>query len=162
MKQQDDFGDETYEISVPSLPPGVVISSTQNLEFVLKHEAVITKGPFFKQRSWDLFGSKTSKVLGILRLLTPIGNGIINATGELWRVQRKAGLKFFGGASLDTLVEDVLPEAYSHLRSKLLEYAESGEQIDLQQHFLDLTTNIVGQIAYDASHFRQSFSCVLS
>ena len=56
IKQQNDFGDETYEISVPSLPPGVVINRTENLEYVLKNESVITKGPFFRDRSWDLFG----------------------------------------------------------------------------------------------------------
>jgi hypothetical protein len=56
MKQQTDFDGDTYEISVPSLPPGVVITSPDNIEYVFKNEAVITKGPFFKERSWDLFG----------------------------------------------------------------------------------------------------------
>lgn len=56
MKCQEKFGLETYEISVPSLPPGVVISDPQNLEFVFKNEASITKGDLFKERSWDLFG----------------------------------------------------------------------------------------------------------
>ncbi len=57
VQQQDQFGDETYEICVPSLPPGVVINSAENLEYVLKNESIITKGPFFKDRSWDLFGT---------------------------------------------------------------------------------------------------------
>lgn len=50
------FGYETFEISVPSLPPGVVIGDPKNLEFVLKNEDIFTKGDFFKRRSWDLFG----------------------------------------------------------------------------------------------------------
>jgi hypothetical protein len=62
VQQQEELGDETYEISVPSLPPGVVINSPENLEFVLKNEAVITKGPFFKERSWDLFGNIEIKI----------------------------------------------------------------------------------------------------
>ena len=62
VQQQHDLGDETYEIFVPSLPPGVVISSTENLEYVLKNESIITKGPFFKNRSWDLFGTMFYKV----------------------------------------------------------------------------------------------------
>ena len=50
------FGNETIEISVPTLPPGVLIHDPANVEFVLKNEAAITKGDFFKNRSWDLFG----------------------------------------------------------------------------------------------------------
>ena len=50
------FGEETFEIAVPSLPPGVVINSPENLEYVLKNEASISKGEFFRERSWDLFG----------------------------------------------------------------------------------------------------------
>lgn len=56
VKCQQIFGQETFEISVPSLPPGVVINSPENLEFVLKNEASISKGEFFRERSWDLFG----------------------------------------------------------------------------------------------------------
>lgn len=56
VKCQRHFGHETFEISVPSLPPGVVINDPAILEFVLKNEARITKGDFFKVRSWDLFG----------------------------------------------------------------------------------------------------------
>ena len=134
---------------MPSLPPGVVINSTENLEYVLKNEAIITKGPFFKQRSWDLFG-ETSLLLKISNLICS-GYGIINATGELWKAQRKAGLKFFGGASLEVLIEDVLPEAYEKARTELLEIAGAGKEIDLQRFFLDLTTTVVGQMAYDVS-----------
>jgi hypothetical protein len=52
------FGFETFQISVPTLPPGAVINDPKNLEYVLKNEGVFTKGDFFKRRSWDLFGSK--------------------------------------------------------------------------------------------------------
>lgn len=56
IRCQQIFGHETFEISVPSLPPGVVINSPENLEFVLKNEGSISKGEFFRERSWDLFG----------------------------------------------------------------------------------------------------------
>ena len=131
VRQQQIFGDDTYEISVPSLPPGVVISSTANLEFVLKNEATITKGPFFKARSWDLFGY-----------------GIINASGALWKAQRKAGLKFFSGDNLDLLVSDVLPDAYIKAHKALIEHTKDDTTLDLQKFFLDLTTTTVGHIAY--------------
>jgi hypothetical protein len=56
VKCERQFGFETFEISVPSLPPGVVINHPMNLEFVLKNEGIFGKGAFFKLRSWDLFG----------------------------------------------------------------------------------------------------------
>lgn len=46
----------TFEISVPSLPPAVVISDPKNVEHVLKHNDIFIKGSFFRSRSWDLFG----------------------------------------------------------------------------------------------------------
>ena len=41
---------------MPSLPPGIVINSPQNVEHVLKNSDVFIKGDLFKVRSWDLFG----------------------------------------------------------------------------------------------------------
>src|SRR2546423_898226 len=58
------FGLETYEISVPTLPPGVVIQDPVNLEFVLKNEKHITKGEFFRRRTWDLFGWAVEEICG--------------------------------------------------------------------------------------------------
>ncbi|KEF59549.1 uncharacterized protein A1O9_04393 [Exophiala aquamarina CBS 119918] len=135
VRCQQIFGSETFEISVPSLPPGVVINSPENLDFVLKNEASISKGEFFRERSWDLFGY-----------------GIINSTGDLWKAQRKAGLKFFGGATLDSMVEDVLPEVYlseTGMRQQLLQAVKDNSVVDMQKLFLDLTTTVVGYMAYD-------------
>ncbi|ERF69161.1 hypothetical protein EPUS_01118 [Endocarpon pusillum Z07020] len=77
------------------------------------------------------------------------GYGIINSDGELWKTQRKAGLKFFTGANLDTLIEDVLPNAYMEIRAVLLGFAGSGQSLDLEATLLDLTTAVVGRMAYD-------------
>lgn len=57
VKCERQFGFETFQISVPSLPPGVVINDPKNLEYVLKNEGIFAKGDFFKRRSWDLFGT---------------------------------------------------------------------------------------------------------
>ena len=46
----------TYEISVPSLPPAIVINDPENVEYVLKNTELFCKGEFFRSRSWDLFG----------------------------------------------------------------------------------------------------------
>jgi hypothetical protein len=79
------------------------------------------------------------------------GHGIINSDGELWKTQRKAGLKFFTGSNLETLIEEVLPSAYMQTRSVLLQHAQSGDFLDLEAIFLDLTTTVVGRLAYDVS-----------
>jgi hypothetical protein len=72
VKCERQFGFETFQISVPTLPPGVVINDPKNLAFVLKNEGIFSKGDFFKRRSWDLFGKISSgqyyhKLLIILR-----------------------------------------------------------------------------------------------
>ena len=53
---QKAFGLDPFTISIPSLPPVVVVNDPQNLEFVLKNDEIITKGEYIIRRSWDLFG----------------------------------------------------------------------------------------------------------
>lgn len=53
-------GFSTFEISVPSLPPAIVISDPKNVEHVLNNNQLFVKGAFFRSRSWDLFGEKSS------------------------------------------------------------------------------------------------------
>lgn len=48
------------------------------------------------------------------------------------------------------MIEDVLPEVYAETtRKQLLQAARDGSVIDLQKVFLDLTTMVVGHMAYD-------------
>lgn len=47
----------TYEISVPGLPPGIVVNDVKNVEYILRNDDVFIKGGFVKSRSWDLFGA---------------------------------------------------------------------------------------------------------
>jgi hypothetical protein len=155
---QQTFGFETYEISVPSLPPGVVIQDPRNLEFVLKNEKNFTKGEFFRRRSWDLFGTPFVRERYRALPLTCRGHGIINADGELWKAQRKAGLSFFSGTSLERFIETVLPEAFALTKATLLDCALSGSEIDLQDLFLGLTTKAVGRMAYNVSDLRTNSS----
>ncbi|KAH7346474.1 cytochrome P450 [Rhexocercosporidium sp. MPI-PUGE-AT-0058] len=131
VKCERQFGFETFQISVPSLPPGVVINDPKNLEYVFKHEGVFAKGDFFKRRSWDLFG-----------------NGIINADGELWKVQRKAGLHFLNNANLKVLMDVALP-AYLDATVKSLSEVEQGSVVDLEEILHELTTQLMGRMAYN-------------
>ncbi|KAF7925044.1 uncharacterized protein EAE98_007132 [Botrytis deweyae] len=131
VKCERRFGWETFEISVPSLPPGVVINDPKNLEYVLKNEDIFAKGDFFKSRSWDLFG-----------------NGIINADGDLWKVQRKAGLNFLNASNLKVLTDVALPKYLEETLAQLRN-AGNGRTIDLEAVFHELTTKLMGRMAYD-------------
>lgn len=117
---------------MPTLPPGVIVANPANLEFILKNEHLVSKGEFVKSRSWDLFGY-----------------GIINASGDLWKSQRKAGLKFFSGNNIEVMVEEILPEAYSRTKAQLLMHAEAGTPVDMQSAFLDFTSFVMGHMAYN-------------
>ncbi|KAL8775218.1 MAG: hypothetical protein Q9209_000224 [Squamulea sp. 1 TL-2023] len=125
-------GFSTFEISVPSLPPAVVISDPRNVEHVLKNNDVFVKGSFFRSRSWDLFG-----------------NGIINADGELWKVQRKAGLRFFSNANLKNFIDVALPPILDDTEHTLDKAARQNDIVDMQEVFIELTTRLMGKIAYD-------------
>ncbi|KAL3421781.1 cytochrome P450 [Phlyctema vagabunda] len=133
VKCEKQFGFETFQISVPTLPPGVVINDPKNLEYVLKNEGIFAKGDFFKRRSWDLFG-----------------NGIINSDGELWKVQRKAGLHFLNTANLKVLTDVALPKYLNESVGKLHEITQDAI-VDLEAVFLEVTTQLMGRMAYNVT-----------
>ncbi|KAL2256167.1 hypothetical protein VTK26DRAFT_2083 [Humicola hyalothermophila] len=138
---QRQFGYETAALSVPTLPPGVLIHSPQNLDFVFKNEGLFTKGMFVKRRSWDLFG-----------------NGIINADGDFWKLQRKAGSAFLNPANLRVLTDVALPQYLSESISEL-ESNIDGNIVDLQHVFHEITTKLMGKMAYNMEmHADDEFS----
>ena len=132
VKCERQFGYETFQISVPSLPPGVVVHDPRNLEYVFKHEGVFAKGAFVKQRSWDLFG-----------------HGIINVDGDLWRAQRKAGLAFLNAANLRVLTDVALPQYLAQAVARLADKSAEGAVVDLQALFHDVTSQLMGKMAYN-------------
>lgn len=131
-KCERQFGHETFQIAVPTLHPGVVINDPENLEYVFKNEGMFLKGDFVKKRTWDLFG-----------------NGIINADGELWKAQRKAGSHFLTAANLRVLTDVALPRYLSRTVDHLNMRAEEGGIIDLQLVFHEVTSLLMGKMAYD-------------
>ncbi|KAI0022835.1 cytochrome P450 [Xylariomycetidae sp. FL0641] len=132
VKCERQFGYETFQITVPTLHPGVVINDPKNLEYVFKNEGIFAKGDFVKRRSWDLFG-----------------HGIINADGELWKVQRKAGLQFLNTANLRVLTDVALPKYLKESIEYLNQRAREGSQLDLQMVFHEITSQLMGKMAYD-------------
>ena len=78
-----------------------------------------------------------------------VGNGIINADGDLWRIQRKAGLRFFSNANLKVFINDTLPPILRDTERRLDAAALASEAVDMQEIFLDMTTRLMGNMAYD-------------
>lgn len=135
-------GLETLAISVPSLPPGVVIFEPANLDFVFRHESIFQKGQFFTHRSEDLFGA-----------------GIINVDGELWKLQRKAGLQFLNRENLRILTDVAMPRLLQESIKTLNEEAKARRVVDLQEVVHELTTQVMGKMAYDMEmHVHDDFT----
>lgn len=140
-------------MSVPTLPPGVLIHSPRNLDFVFKNDSLFTKGSFVKTRAWDLFGKKRrtpSRPVSELCAADPThqGNGIINAEGDLWKLQRKAGAAFLNPANLRVLTEVALPQYLSESIADLESSIDSAV-VDLQHVFLEITSKLMGKMAYN-------------
>ncbi|RDL37106.1 Uncharacterized protein BP5553_04539 [Venustampulla echinocandica] len=66
----------------------------------------------------------------------------------LWRVQRKAGLHFLSNANLKALVEIGLPK-YLKKTIQNLQQLKDESIIDLQPIFHELTTQLMGRMAYN-------------
>ncbi|KAL8697641.1 MAG: hypothetical protein Q9201_007025 [Fulgogasparrea decipioides] len=96
--------------------------------------------------SWNI---PLKKALWRVLLLTCSGNGIINADGDPWRIQRKAGLRFFSNANLKTFIDEALPPIMDDTERLLDEAASKEDIVDMQEIFLELTTRLMGKIAYD-------------
>ena len=129
---QPQMGMDTFELQIPTLPPAALINDPKNLEFILKDTELFVKGDFVKSNTWELFG-----------------HGILNADGQLWRVQRKAGLRFFSNSNLQYFIDHILPPLLRDLHDRLEKAAVNPSTIDLQAEFLELTTRLMGKVAYD-------------
>lgn len=80
------------------------------------------------------------------------GNGIINADGPLWKIQRKAGQHFLSAANLKVLTDQMLP-VYIMQTFKTLDKQPHGQAVDMEAVFHELTTQLMGQMAYGVCSF---------
>lgn len=78
------------------------------------------------------------------------GNGIINVDGELWKVQRKAGLNFLNTSNLRVLTDVALPQ-YLSQSVAFLKSRANNNVVDLQAIFHEITTQLMGKMAYNVS-----------
>lgn len=80
-----------------------------------------------------------------------LGHGIINSDGELWRVQRKAGLNFLSNKNLQVLTNVALPEYLAQGIDLLKSKCDDCREADLQAVFLEITSRLMGKMAYNVS-----------
>ena len=76
------------------------------------------------------------------------GYGIINVGGNLWKTQRKAGLNFINASNLRVLTDVALPRYLSE-SVRFLKARTNGTVVDLQEVFLEITSQIMGKMAYN-------------
>ena len=76
----------------------------------------------------------------------------------MWKIQRKAGLRFFSNANLKTFIEHVVPPIFKDTEKSLNDASRCEKVIDLQSVLLDLTTRLMGNMAYDVCVFVHPFS----
>ena len=88
----------------------------------------------------------------VLIFLAMLGNGIINVEGELWKIQRKSGIRFLNNTNLKTLLDQVLPRYLGDVEKLLNKAAETKMVVDLQGVLLELTTRLMGEMAYNVSN----------
>jgi hypothetical protein len=66
-------------------------------------------------------------------------------------VQRKAGLHFLNNANMRVLTDVALPQYLSE-SVQVLQNIESESIVDLEEHFHELTTQLMGRMAYNVSN----------
>lgn len=86
-------------------------------------------------------------MLGVL--IKSLGHGIINSDGELWRVQRKAGLSFLNTKNLQILTDVALPQYLEQSINYLKATCDSCREADLQAVFHEITSQLMGKMAYN-------------
>lgn len=70
----------------------------------------------------------------------------------MWKVQRRAGLHFLSNANLKVLTDVALPQ-YLKQAVEDLRGAKDQSIVDLDAVFHELTTQIMGKMAYDVSAY---------
>jgi hypothetical protein len=67
----------------------------------------------------------------------------------MWKTQRKAGAHFLSSSNLRVLTEVALPQYIGDAVDELRDRADEGEEVDLQEVFHDITTGLMGKMAYN-------------
>ena len=78
----------------------------------------------------------------------------------MWKVQRNAGLRFFNSSNLKLFIDQVLPPYLQNTEQRLEKAVKSENQReDLEDVFLELTTLLMGKMAYDVCDAKSKKDC---
>ena len=131
----DSARDNGYRVGVVTLPFSptyYAINDPKTLEFVLKTQfESFEKGKYIDARFHDV-----------------LGNGIFNADGQNWKIQRKTAANIFNIKAFKDFVADVFEKKVTTVVKILKGHAEKGEIIDLQKMFFKVTLDGFALIGY--------------
>jgi hypothetical protein len=80
----------------------------------------------------------------------------------MWKVQRKAGAHFLSTSNMRVLTEVALPKYIGDAIEELKECSTEGEEVDLQEVFHDITTGLMGKMAYNVRATPSHMASVLA
>ncbi|KNC74782.1 hypothetical protein SARC_12678 [Sphaeroforma arctica JP610] len=110
----------------------VVVTEPRNCEYILKTNFKnYIKGHRFNEKLGDV-----------------LGDGIFNADGHKWKLQRKTASHMFSTRALRENMAPVISRHVKHLVAVLDSASTIGETVDMQELFLQLTLNSIGEIAF--------------
>jgi len=128
------FAGGPFRLEMPIIGRGWFVSDPATLKFVLStSHGSFSKGSFFSERTRDLFG-----------------HGILLATGESWKDQRRAGSVLVSPHNLSRFAEETLPGHLPVLEDVLSAAIESGNAVDLEAALMDYSLSVFGEVAFDA------------
>jgi fatty acid omega-hydroxylase len=78
-----------------------------------------------------------------------LGNGIFNADGDLWKIQRKTALNIFSVKNYKEFVGKVFLTEMNLLGIQLARVADESSEIDLQELFFKFTLDSFCKIGFN-------------
>jgi cytochrome P450 len=114
------------------LGPALVVTSAENVQHIL--------GGNFKNYIKGL--EMTTMFRDVL------GDGIFNTNGELWKQQRKTGVRIFTKRNFQGFMNEVFHNNAYTLSDLLAKQASSGEALDIQDLYYKYTLESIGTIGF--------------
>ncbi|KAI8925019.1 cytochrome P450 [Entophlyctis helioformis] len=128
-------GWKTFVLSTPFSPTAYVFVDPASIEVILKSQFDnFVKGSYFSERTHIL-----------------LGDGIFNADGHSWLVQRKTASNIFNTRQFRLFTETVFADEMDVFVDRLASSAESAKPVDLHDLFFRYTMDSFGAIAFGIS-----------
>jgi cytochrome P450 len=125
-------GGKPWLLSLIGKPPALVITSPELCEDILKTQfKVFGRGEDFKEISREF-----------------LGNGILNAEGNEWVLQRRMGNHLFSTEMLRDVIHDVAIEKTEQLCDVLAACAQSGKTVSMKSLLAKFTSDVFAKVGF--------------